>query len=1259
MTTINKALFSMGASPAADRRYNAASAEVITVQLESPVGVQLVRFEVFDQFNLDSPLATKDAPDLLFANGFASITLNPANQSTSITMVTNTTETHSWMVRATAVTDSGTHVFERVLTLRNGLPRKPLPGESTQAQERGWADDWADLVDYAAAGGGGGGGGGGPSAPAPYLVATSDIALTGNVVVDGVATNTLPPGSRVLPTAQAAPAENGPWVINNAGAWTRPSDYDADADVAAALGIVSGAVIAGTLGAGTVWFQSAGLTIAGSKTWTKLATPSLLQDARSATLAAQILTQHKGVALLPDGANGRNTIDYDRADVREYGANVGGTQYTTATGTAASAAITLAAAKNYRNGNWLMLSGLGAAHGMATPGAPTLAVQGVTGASTISVKVVALTSTGGYTPASTATTVTTANATLDTSNFVEVWCAPVASAYRYLIYVQFGGVGNYVYMGGVIAHPQYDAIGRAEPCTFRIKTSTPAATPGWLPSTAPATGVANGLRTQILTGGGTTAITVFPVPITSGAGVHCYACNLIPLEDAINSDPDYYSTEIRIPRGTLYLTGPLAINSPTRITGANCGGPAAGSVLQFRDGRCPSTYNTKGAEQWQPGTMYRLRDRVVSQLRTGINGCWMLTAVAAGATWGVSGTVEPTWNYTPGATTTDNGHTWTFQAALTGSAAGCRFQNLRLTCEGSTIPASRMVVEDDLRVGVQFLSGGGGQAQVWETATTPALNVYWVPTTANATGKMYQATAVVGATGGAEPAWPKVIGATVVDGGVTWTCVDVLRWQGSGLTFTTVTHCSGVQVDGFCGTGILGAGSTSGSGTAVSRSTFRDMDVRNNRGHHIALFGSDASACSFRDVTLGLRVNATDGSCTVQDNGFYGNRFENLVHDGRARFQNQPWVNSVQRMSVLDNCYTEGLAGSDTDWNRPGCVETGHHAYGFRVGSTALLNGVAPSTSDLTDGIDSARLEYDNAGIGLSRQLTGGLERKFFGSGTVAAGTLLQEQHEQLLTTKGRTKHTVYGTTSVRETAHYDARGPGEVFPQDLRVCSRTSGTIGVETRLGVLYAYPTKDVYNAGDFYTWGLDNRRLSIRPARAGGLGAVARVNGAAHVQGDIISTSSKHFVCVRPGTLAGSLPAGYAAATIGTYITDGTALFQMWTIAQDPNLTAAPNLWADPIAVTDLDQTIQFFLVNDGQPCRDMPAATANRIITLGVSGMIAGDCYMLRQMNNVAFTITINTVDGGSVVMPASTRCWTVIKMTRAGTFTQHSSGLYL
>lgn len=105
----------------------------------------------------------------------------------------------------------------------------------------------------------------GAAIPPPALVATSNIALTGVVTVDGVASNTIAGG--VLCTAQTAPADNGYWTPNAGGAWTRPPYYNSDAAVAAALGQVSAVALGGTLNKGQSFIAISGGTLAGGKIW--------------------------------------------------------------------------------------------------------------------------------------------------------------------------------------------------------------------------------------------------------------------------------------------------------------------------------------------------------------------------------------------------------------------------------------------------------------------------------------------------------------------------------------------------------------------------------------------------------------------------------------------------------------------------------------------------------------------------------------------------------------------------------------------------------------------------------------------------------------------------------------------------------------------------------------------------------------------------------------------------------------------------------
>lgn len=60
-------------------------------------------------------------------------------------------------------------------------------------------------------------------------IATTALDLTGAETVDGYATAT---NDRILVIAQADADENGIWLANNAGAWTRPTDFDGAGEVA-------------------------------------------------------------------------------------------------------------------------------------------------------------------------------------------------------------------------------------------------------------------------------------------------------------------------------------------------------------------------------------------------------------------------------------------------------------------------------------------------------------------------------------------------------------------------------------------------------------------------------------------------------------------------------------------------------------------------------------------------------------------------------------------------------------------------------------------------------------------------------------------------------------------------------------------------------------------------------------------------------------------------------------------------------------------
>jgi uncharacterized cupin superfamily protein len=109
------------------------------------------------------------------------------------------------------------------------------------------------------------------SAMAPaQLVAISNISsLSGEQTIDGVLTSS----SRVLLTGQTSSAQNGLWNTA-AGAWTRPSDFNADAKVIAGQTVF---ITAGASRAATTWQLKSGSTIAGAKVYSQVLAPSAAQ----------------------------------------------------------------------------------------------------------------------------------------------------------------------------------------------------------------------------------------------------------------------------------------------------------------------------------------------------------------------------------------------------------------------------------------------------------------------------------------------------------------------------------------------------------------------------------------------------------------------------------------------------------------------------------------------------------------------------------------------------------------------------------------------------------------------------------------------------------------------------------------------------------------------------------------------------------------------------------------------------------------------
>lgn len=107
-------------------------------------------------------------------------------------------------------------------------------------------------------------------------------------------------------------------------------------------------------------------------------------------------------------------------------------------------------------------------------------------------------------------------------------------------------------------------------------------------------------------------------------------------------------------------------------------------------------------------------------------------------------------------------------------------ESVTLQCRDATVA----VLSDSFfeRERLYGLTPGGYAVQrgclIWASGETQAVGDLCVPTTLN--GYLYRASAITtGVTGATQPSWPTTVGATVADGGVTWTCAVATAASGT------------------------------------------------------------------------------------------------------------------------------------------------------------------------------------------------------------------------------------------------------------------------------------------------------------------------------------------------------------------------------------------------------------------------------------------------------------------------------------------------
>lgn len=223
---------------------------------------------------------------------------------------------------------------------------------------------------------------------------------------------------------------------------------------------------------------------------------------------------------------------------RDFNAS-GSQQSTTGTTTAASTALTLAAALDFANGQGIAIANAGPLPSISAPtAAPTVTPTGTAGTTSYSYTYAYGDSNGGVTAASAAGSTTTGNATLTTTNYNAVaWAAPPAGvSVVYIFRTASGGTPNTTGLIGIVTNM---AILSLKDTGLALITTPP---PG-IPATSPAAASAQMLITSIVSGAGTTSLVLATAATTAAAGAQVYHEDSAALQNALNALPSSFTTQ--------------------------------------------------------------------------------------------------------------------------------------------------------------------------------------------------------------------------------------------------------------------------------------------------------------------------------------------------------------------------------------------------------------------------------------------------------------------------------------------------------------------------------------------------------------------------------------------------------------------------------------------------------------------------------------------------------------------------------------------
>jgi hypothetical protein len=937
-----------------------------------------------------------------------------------------------------------------------------------------------------------------------------------------------------------------------------------------------------------------------------------LVDRSGSSLTDRATLTVRGAYLSDDGAG--SVLDLGHIDVREFGAR-GAAIRTTGSIATGSAALTVADGSSLSDGGWVVVYGAGGDPSLPTPGAPTITQQGTPGATTYRYQIAYCTEEGAVSVAGPIATTTTGPATLSLTDYNDLTFGAVPSdrGIRWILVYMQTGAGDMSYTGAVLVNGLKDQ--RSQPFVPRFKHQSPIypdPRPDGVASPPPLATVPALLRARIASGGGTNTLTLDRAAVTSVSGARVVSCDLEPFRSALHALSTTRGGRIVVPPGTYHLTGNLHVDRPAILAGAQgLGNASAGSVLEFADGYGITFDCTRTAPTWKPLRRYELGDYAWSDGLTGNPG------LAECTTAGTSGTTEPTWGATPGATKSDGSAVWTIQS-LVSDARGAGAEELRVVVTGVSRPPGLDSQWDD-PTSTTYQVSGYSTTVAWESGAAFGANVIVVPSVPN--GFVYRSGG--GTSGGSEPTWPLRIGGTVVDGTVTWTCVNVPYRSGTLWTVRSAAysmrriHISGARGNAFGFVGRVHQGSDCNNSEA---SFCRASEIRN--GHGFYLEGSDANAC----VLSKCDATTCDG-VGFQDASFLGNTFQNCHanSNGVAAFSN---MGGAQQGSVAVACYME--AGQSLFWRSPGIWIGGVPGAGppskYGNGSDAPMllpyHGFRncwfhdpDSSPPISVYVAHATSEYP----ALFRGITNDYAADF------------------------RINYRP-GSADIRLSR---AHGIPDYLTMPLEYTGRgwyadaaSSLTLSGAARIDSLAAAPTTRGWLVGDLAFDSASTHRIGWRAQRRGTPSIAGWTQNTAVGFGETRGSTAGNavaVVCIYPGTTGSTEPTW--SASIGAQHTDGTAQWEVWSARQTADITAIahPSEGAGS-DLSDGDETINVA----GGSWRLLPLLTGNRTKTVGTTGAQKGDQITITRTSTAANTVAVvNGGAGGGTIwtMPASKAAW--------------------